>query len=105
LDEGNASGKFAFFGKLTEKDSVVLTDFTSNASNESLGTRLHLSYDTGARRSEQLKLAWDRVDLERGSLTFLDTKNGEDFRRAWLKALKAAGLGKHSFTATAGLKR
>ena len=40
MDEGNASGKFAFFGKLTEKDSVVLTEFTSNASNESLGTRL-----------------------------------------------------------------
>jgi len=101
------------------------------------------SYDTGARRSELLKLTWDRVDLERGSLTFLDTKNGEDrivplgqqalktfqqmladiaekrheenrtpsglvfvrangepikdFRRAWLKALKAAGLGKHLF--------
>ena len=28
---------------MTEKGSVVLTDFTSHASNESLGTRLHLS--------------------------------------------------------------
>jgi integrase len=91
-----------------------------------------VGYDTGARRGELLKLTWDRVDLERGSLTFLDTKNGEDrvvplgqqglktlqemkrtpvgpvfvrangepikdFRRAWLKALKAAGLGKHLF--------
>jgi integrase len=91
-----------------------------------------VSYDTGARRSELLKLTWDRVDLERGSLTFLDTKNGEDrvvplgqqalktfqemnrtpgglvfvrangepikdFRRAWLNALRAAGLGKHLF--------
>ena len=93
-----------------------------------------VSYDTGARRGELLKLTWDRVDLERGSLTFLDTKNGEDrvvplgqqalktiqemnlnrtpgglvfvrangepikdFRRAWLKALEAAGLGKHLF--------
>ncbi len=43
MDEGNASGKFAFFGKLTGKDSIVLTDFTSNASDESLGTSLHFS--------------------------------------------------------------
>jgi integrase len=91
-----------------------------------------VSYDTGARRSELLKLTWDRVNLESGSLMFPDTKNGEDrivplgqkalntfrgmkqtpqgpvfvrangepikdFRRAWLKALKAAGLGKHLF--------
>jgi integrase len=91
-----------------------------------------VGYDTGARRSELLKLTWDRVDLERGSLMFPDTKNGEDrvvplgqqavkalqemkrtavglvfvradgepikdFRRAWSKALKAAGLGKHLF--------
>jgi integrase len=91
-----------------------------------------VSYDTGARRSELLKLTWDRVDLERGSLMFPDTKNGEDrvvplgqqalktfremkriaggpvfvrangepikdFRGAWLKALEAAGLGKHLF--------
>jgi len=91
-----------------------------------------VGYDTGARRSELLKLTWDRADLERGSLMFPDTKNGEDrvvplgqqalktlqgmkrtsaglvfvradgepikdFRRAWLKALRAAGLGKHLF--------
>jgi integrase len=89
-----------------------------------------VSYDTGARRGELLKLTWDRVDFERGSLMFPDTKNGEDrivplgqqalkalqemkrtpgalvfvrangqpvkdFRGAWLKALKAAGLGEH----------
>ena len=28
--------------------------------------------------AELLKLTWDQVDLERGSLTFLDTKNSED---------------------------
>ena len=91
-----------------------------------------VGYDTGARKGELLKLTWDRVDLERGSLMFLNTKNGEDrivplgqhalqtlkemnrtpgglvfvrangepikdFRRTWLTAVKAAGLGKHLF--------
>lgn len=34
--------------------------------------------DTGGRRGELLKLDWQNVDLERGFVTFLKTKNGED---------------------------
>jgi len=34
--------------------------------------------DTGGRRSELLKLDWRNVDLERGFVAFLKTKNGED---------------------------
>ncbi|MBL4874011.1 MAG: site-specific integrase [Rhodobacteraceae bacterium] len=34
--------------------------------------------DTGGRRSELLRLDWRHVDMERGFITFIDTKNGED---------------------------
>ena len=34
--------------------------------------------DTGGRRSELLKLDWRNVDLVRGRITFVNTKNGED---------------------------
>lgn len=34
--------------------------------------------DTGGRRGELLKLDWQNVDLRRGFVTFLKTKNGED---------------------------
>ncbi|MBF0251665.1 MAG: site-specific integrase [Alphaproteobacteria bacterium] len=34
--------------------------------------------DTGGRRGELLKLDWQNVDLERGFVAFLKTKNGED---------------------------
>lgn len=34
--------------------------------------------DTGGRRGELLKLDWQNVDLGRGFVTFLKTKNGED---------------------------
>jgi hypothetical protein len=61
LDEGNASGKFEFFGKLTEKDSIVLTDFTSNASDESLGTRLHFC---GFPTYRELATGWENRELE-----------------------------------------
>lgn len=37
-----------------------------------------IAYDTGARKGELLKLTWDDVDIEKGSLLFRDTKNGED---------------------------
>jgi len=39
-----------------------------------------LALSTGARRAELLGLRWSEVDTDRGSIVFLDTKNGE--RRA-----------------------
>lgn len=34
---------------------------------------------TGMRKCEALALKWDNVDLDGGTITLLDTKNGEDF--------------------------
>lgn len=34
--------------------------------------------DTGGRRSELLKLDWQNVDLARGFITYMKTKNGDD---------------------------
>ena len=56
---------------------------------------------------QQALKTFQEMNRTPGGLVFVRA-NGEpikDFRRAWLKALKAAGLGKHLFTATAGLKR
>lgn len=39
---------------------------------------LIFALDTGGRRSELFKLDWRYVDLERGRVTFIKTKNGED---------------------------
>lgn len=37
-----------------------------------------VAVDTGGRRGELLGLDWRSVDLDRNTVTFLDTKNGED---------------------------
>ena len=37
-----------------------------------------VAVDTGGRRGELLGLDWRNVDLVRGAITFVDTKNGED---------------------------
>jgi hypothetical protein len=54
LDEGNAGGTSAQLGKLTDKDTVLLADFTNNTDDESsmsgfelklaLPTRIFCSY-------------------------------------------------------------
>jgi len=43
-----------------------------------LRSLIAFALDTGGRRSELLKLDWRNVDLERGRVTFIKTKNGED---------------------------
>ena len=37
-----------------------------------------VAYDTGARKSELLRLTWEKVNLKTGTLLFTNTKNGED---------------------------
>lgn len=43
-----------------------------------LGVFVRLALATGARRGELLKLGWGNVDLARGLVRFVDTKNGDD---------------------------
>jgi hypothetical protein len=40
LDEGNAGGTSAQLGKLTDKDTVLLADFTNNTDDESFNVGL-----------------------------------------------------------------
>jgi integrase len=47
------------------------------AHSETLYIVVLLALSTGARRGELLGLRWNDVDLERGTLTFHETKNGE----------------------------
>jgi integrase len=39
---------------------------------------IRFAVETGGRSSEILNLSWDTVDLEKGLITFKDTKNGDD---------------------------
>lgn len=49
-----------------------------NAAASHLRPLIAFAVDTGGRRSEILKLDWRNVDLARGLVTFVKTKNGED---------------------------
>jgi len=48
------------------------------AAKPHLRALITFAVDTGGRRSELLTLDWRNVDLERGAIAFLKTKNGED---------------------------
>jgi len=54
-----------------------------------LRSLIAFALDTGGRRSELLKLDWRNVDLERGRVTFIKTKNGEDRTVRLCKRAKA----------------
>jgi integrase len=45
-----------------------------------MGVFVRLALATGGRRGELMNLTWPRVDLETGTVLFVDTKNGEDRR-------------------------
>lgn len=49
-----------------------------------------VGYNSGARRSELLKLKWADVNLKEGYMTFHDTKNGEDRDVPIIGAARAA---------------
>ena len=42
MDEGNAGGKSAHLGRLTDKDTVLLADFTNNTDDEGFNVRLRV---------------------------------------------------------------
>lgn len=48
------------------------------AAKPHLRTLITFAVDTGGRKSELLKLDWQNIDLDRGFITFMKTKNGED---------------------------
>ncbi len=48
------------------------------ASSAHLRSLIVFALDTGGRRSELLRLDWRNVNLEKGLVTFVKTKNGED---------------------------
>lgn len=63
-----------------EKRPALLKACDASTIWPALGVFVRLALATGARRGELLKLTWADVDLKRGSLLFLDTKNGDDRR-------------------------
>jgi integrase len=65
---------------LSDKERQRLLESCQASRNRSLYLVVILALSTGARRGELLSLRWPDVDLQRGTLTFHETKNGE--RRA-----------------------
>lgn len=70
LDEPR--GRVRFLSK--DERTQLLTAAKADAS---LYLIIVLAISTGARKGELLSLTWDAVDLERGLMTFHETKNGE----------------------------
>lgn len=62
---------------LSDKERDRLLDACDASPCLPLGTIVRLALATGARKGELLGLKWDAVDLDRRTVRFLDTKNGE----------------------------
>ena len=62
---------------LSDDERERLLSACRASSNPDLYPAVFLSLATGARRMEILGLRWPQVDLNRGVITLLDTKNGE----------------------------
>lgn len=62
---------------LSDDERVALLQATLESRNPHLHVVVVLALATGARRGELLSLRWPDVDLQRGMLTFHQTKNGE----------------------------
>jgi len=63
---------------LTKEELSRLLKTVHQSSNPMLAPAVLLSLSTGIRRGELLSLTWDQVDLDRGHVTLLDTKNKTD---------------------------
>lgn len=64
---------------LSDENGKTELDYVLNAiNNKELKLVILLAVETAMRRSEILKLTWDRVDLDRRIAKLIDTKNGDD---------------------------
>ncbi len=59
----------------TEREELLKA--CKNSVNPDLYFAVVLALCTGARRSEQMNLTWEQVDLERGTILLHETKNGD----------------------------
>jgi integrase len=62
---------------LSDAERVALTATCDASPLEALGPLVRLALATGARKGELLSLEWPQVSLERRTVRFVDTKNGE----------------------------
>lgn len=62
---------------LSDREREALLDACRNIRNKQLFPLTLLAIATGARQGELMSLRWNKVDLERGMITFDKTKNGE----------------------------
>lgn len=62
---------------LNDKERSDLLEACEKNANIYLLPVVVLAISTGARKSEILELKWQNLDLEKGAMTLLDTKNGE----------------------------
>lgn len=64
-------------GEIIEGERTRLLEACKNSRNRQLYTIVILALSTGMRKGEILNLAWDSIDLKKGRITLMDTKNGE----------------------------
>ncbi len=62
---------------LTDDEREGLLEACKESRSKQLYPIVVLALSTGMRKGEILKLTWDAVDLKKGHLTLVDTKNGE----------------------------
>ncbi|WP_460710335.1 tyrosine-type recombinase/integrase [Lysobacter terrae] len=83
---------------LSDAERTQLLDACRASELDALHPLVTLALATGARKSELLGLLWSQVDMGRGTVRFLDTKNGESrtvpLAPPAVEALKAWGKGR-----------
>lgn len=62
---------------LSDEERRSLLQACRESRNKALYDVVVLALSTGMRRNEIMNLTWDAVDLDRGTITIEDTKNGE----------------------------
>ena len=62
---------------LSDSERVRLLEACKKSKSKLLYPVVVLALSSGLRRGELLKLTWDRIDLDRGLIYLIDTKNGD----------------------------